>query len=182
MIDHISVRAQDFARLVEFYKTALAPIGYQVLMEFPNVAGMGADGKPDLWIMQSDKPVNPTHLAISGLRQQIEEFHAAALAAGGSDNGPPGLRADYHPHYYAAFVHDPEGNNIEVVCHFPDGVNPATLKPAAKPAAKAKKRVAKSAVKAKASAKAKKPAAKKPAAKKSAAKKPPAKAKGKKKR
>ncbi len=178
MIDHISVRAQDFARLVDFYKAALAPIGYSVLMEFPNVAGMGADGKPDLWIMQSDQPTNPTHLALGGLRSQIEQFHAAALAAGGSDNGAPGLRADYHPHYYAAYVHDPEGNNIEVVCHFPDGVDPATVKPAAKRAAKSKKpvakRVVKPAVKAKASAKSKKPAAKKPAAK--------AKAKGKKKR
>ena len=175
MIDHISVRAQDFAKLVDFYKAALAPVGYSVLMEFPNVAGMGADGKPDLWIMQTDKPVNPTHLALSGRRSQIEQFHAAALAAGGTDNGPPGLRADYHPHYYAAFVHDPEGNNIEVVCHFPDGVDPATVKPAAKAKKPAAKKLSAKA-KAKPAAKAKKPAAKagKPAAK--------AKAKGKKKR
>ena len=179
MIDHISVRAQDFAKIVDFYKAALAPIGYKVLMEFPNTAGMGADGKPDLWIMQSDKPINPTHLAISGLRPQIDEFYSAALSADGSDNGPPGLRADYHPNYYAAFVHDPEGNNIEVVCHFPDGIDPATVKPAAKKSsARSKKPAVKAKAKAMASSKARKPAAKKPAAKK-AAKKPAAKAKAK---
>ncbi len=136
MIDHISLRVQDFSRAVDFYKSALAPLGYRVLMEFPNVAGMGADGKADLWIMQSEQSASPTHIAINGERQQIQAFHSAALDSGGTDNGPPGLRLDYHPNYYAAFVLDPEGNNIEVVCHAPEGVMAAPRKPAAKKSAK----------------------------------------------
>lgn len=119
MIDHISVRVQDFPRLLSFYRAALAPIGYQVVMEFPDAAGLGEKGKPDLWLMKTDRPLNPTHLAISAARDSIEAFHAAALAAGGTDNGSPGLRLDYHPNYYAAYVLDPEGNNIEVVSHAP---------------------------------------------------------------
>ncbi len=132
MIDHISLRVQDFSRAVDFYKSALAPLGYRVLMEFPNVAGMGADGKADLWIMQSEQQPSPTHIAITGERRQIQAFHSAALTSGGTDNGPPGLRLDYHPNYYAAFVLDPEGNNIEVVCHAPEGVTAAPKKAAAK--------------------------------------------------
>ena len=181
MIDHIGVRAQDFDRIVDFYRAALAPIGYRVLMEFPNTAGLGADGKPDLWISQTDKPGNPTHVALLGQRSQIDQFHAAALAAGGTDNGPPGLRADYHPNYYAAFVLDPEGNNVEVVCHFPDGIDPATVK--TKSGTKTKKSTA--AKKPVAKAKASRPAAKKPVAKakgKKSTAKPAAKAKGKKRR
>lgn len=154
MIDHVSVRVQDFARLLAFYREALAPIGYGVLMEYPGAVGMGAQGKPDLWLMQTDKPVNPTHVALSSSRDRIDAFHAAGLAAGGSDNGSAGLRADYHPHYYAAFILDPEGNNIEVVCHAPPQAPKAkAVKKAARPAgkakAKAKKPVAKKAAKAK---------------------------------
>jgi catechol 2,3-dioxygenase-like lactoylglutathione lyase family enzyme len=161
MIDHVSVRVSDFGRLVAFYRDALAPIGYHVLMEYPGAVGLGADGKPDLWLMQTDKPLNPTHVALAaGSRSPIDAFYAASLAAGGTDNGPPGLRLDYHPTYYAAFVRDPEGNNIEVVCH----VDPAAK--AARPAVKAK---------GKATPK-KKAAARKPAPKKKAAK---AKGKGK---
>lgn len=176
MIDHISLRVQDFSRAVDFYKSALAPLGYKVLMEFPNVAGMGADGKADLWIMQSEQSPSPTHIAINGERSQIQAFHSAALDSGGTDNGPPGLRLDYHPNYYAAFVLDPEGNNIEVVCHAPDGVMAAPAKPRAKkPAAKSAKASAK-----KSAAPAKKVAAKKPA--KKAAKVAAKGSKGKKKR
>ncbi len=161
MIDHISLRVQDFSRAVDFYKSALAPLGYKVLMEFPNTAGMGADGKPDLWIMQSEQSPNPTHIALNGERPQIQAFHAAALESGGTDNGPPGLRLDYHPNYFAAFVLDPEGNNIEVVCHAPEGATAAPKSGAKKSAAKKSAKPA-----AKASAKgAKKPAAKKPAKK-----------------
>ena len=158
MIDHISLRVQDFSRAVDFYKSALAPLGYKILMEFPNVAGMGADGKADLWIMQSEQLPSPTHIAINGERPQIQAFHEAALTSGGTDNGPPGLRLDYHPNYYAAFVLDPEGNNIEVVCHSPEGAMAAPKKAAAKKSAAKKS--------AKASAKApKNVAAKKPAKK-----------------
>jgi catechol 2,3-dioxygenase-like lactoylglutathione lyase family enzyme len=173
MIDHISLRVQDFPRAIDFYKSALAPLGYKVLMEFPNVAGMGADGKADLWIMQSEQLPSPTHIAINGERTQIEAFHSAALESGGSDNGPPGLRLDYHPNYYAAFVLDPEGNNIEVVCHAPDGVIAAPKKSAAKkPAKKMAKASMKASAKAPKKVAAKKPAAKKPAKKAAKAAKP----------
>ena len=148
MIDHVSVRVQDFSRLLAFYREALAPIGYQVIMEYPGAVGLGADGKPDLWLMQTDKALNPTHLALASTRDRIDAFHAAGLAAGGSDNGPAGLRSDYHPHYYAAFILDPEGNNIEVVCHAPPQAPKAkaakatkkSARPAGKVKAKAKKK------------------------------------------
>jgi catechol 2,3-dioxygenase-like lactoylglutathione lyase family enzyme len=163
MIDHVSVRVQDFPKLVSFYREALAPLGYKVMMEFEGAAGLGST-MPDLWLMQTDKTLNPTHVALSGTREGIDAFHAAAIAAGGVDNGAPGLRADYHPHYYAAYVYDPEGNNIEVVCH----VDPTAVK------ASAAKKPARPAGKAKAKAKAKKPAAKKPSKKaaKTSSKKP----------
>jgi catechol 2,3-dioxygenase-like lactoylglutathione lyase family enzyme len=169
MIDHVSVRVEDFSRLLAFYRDALAPIGYRVLMEYPGAVGLGAEGKPDLWLMQTDKAINPTHLALASTRERIDAFHAAALAAGGTDNGPPGLRQDYHPSYYAAFIHDPEGNNIEVCCHEAPGAaktarvsakaKPAKKKPAARPKAKVKaaaKKVAKPAKAKPAKAKAKK--------------------------
>jgi catechol 2,3-dioxygenase-like lactoylglutathione lyase family enzyme len=157
MIDHVSVRVSDFSRLLAFYRDALAPIGYQVIMEYPGAVGLGADGKPDLWLMQTDQPVNPTHVALgTAARQPIDAFYAAGLAAGGTDNGAPGLRVDYHPTYYAAYVKDPEGNNIEVVCHAAPGA-PKAARPAGKGKAKAKKKAAakKPAGKAKTKAKAK---------------------------
>jgi len=149
MIDHISLRVQDFSRALDFYKAALAPLGYEVLMEFPNVVGMGAGGKPDLWIMQTEQTPNPTHIALNGGRAQIDAFHAAALQSGGNDNGGPGLRPDYHPNYYAAFVLDPEGNNIEVVCHDPEGATAAVegTKRASKAAKKTAKKTAKKSAK-----------------------------------
>jgi len=140
MIDHVSVRVQDFSRLLTFYREALAPIGYKVIMEYPGAVGLGADGKPDLWLMQTDQPLNPTHVALSsGAREPIDAFYSAGLAAGGSDNGPPGLRLDYHPNYYGAFVLDPEGNNIEVVCH----EAPAPARKAAPRASAARKKAPK---------------------------------------
>jgi catechol 2,3-dioxygenase-like lactoylglutathione lyase family enzyme len=154
MIDHVSVRVMDFPRLLAFYRAALEPIGYRVLMEYPGAVGLGADGKPDLWLMQTEQPLNPTHVALSSTRACIDAFHAAGLAAGGGDNGPAGPRPDYHPHYYAAFILDPEGNNIEVVSHGP----PQAPKPKAKATA-----TAKATAKAKAKATPKKKAAKKPA-------------------
>ena len=139
MLDHISLRVQDFPRAVEFYQAALAPIGYQVQMEFPGGAGLGEPGKPDLWIAQTDKALAPTHVAFRTGRAQVDAFHAAALAAGAADNGPPGVRADYHPNYYAAYVLDPEGNNIEVVCHDPPGARKTAPTRAASPRRPAKK-------------------------------------------
>ena len=166
MLDHISLRVQDHSRAVAFYRAALAPLGYRVLMEFQGAAGLGA-GMPDFWLMATEQPLNPTHVAFSADRATVDAFHAAALAAGGTDNGPPGLRADYHPHYYGAFVRDPEGNNVEVVCHADPDAKPAPVKTAArkaKPAAKAKAK-AKVAPKAKPKAKAKAKAKAKPKAK-----------------
>jgi catechol 2,3-dioxygenase-like lactoylglutathione lyase family enzyme len=177
MLDHISLRVQDHSRAVAFYRAALAPLGYRVLMEFQGAAGLGA-GMPDFWLMATEQPLNPTHLAFSADRATVDAFHAAALTAGGTDNGQPGLRADYHPHYYAAFVRDPEGNNVEVVCHADPEAKPAPVKaaarksarkvvktkPKAKAAPKAKvkpKAMANPKAKAKPKAKTKKPAAKK---------------------
>ena len=162
MIDHISLRVQDLSRAVEFYKAALEPLGYEVLKEFPGVTGLGAGGKPDLWIMETDETLNPTHIALNGGRSHIHAFHAAALAAGGSDNGPPGLRVDFHPDYYAAFILDPEGNNIEVVCHYPDNIGEHAGRASAK---KSAKKSSKGATKKRAAKKSAVMAAKKPARK-----------------
>jgi catechol 2,3-dioxygenase-like lactoylglutathione lyase family enzyme len=141
MLDHLSLRVQDFPRAVAFYKAALAPIGYQVVMEVPGAdyAGLGERGKPDLWLSGTDRAVLPTHIAFRSDRASVDAFHAAALAAGGTDNGGPGLRADYHPNYYAAFVLDPEGNNIEVVCHEPPGMRKPVPARAASPRRSPKK-------------------------------------------
>jgi catechol 2,3-dioxygenase-like lactoylglutathione lyase family enzyme len=164
MIDHISLRVQDLAKALDFYKAALAPLGYQVLMEFPGVVGLGAGEKADLWIMETDEPTNPTHIAIGGERTHVHAFHEAAQAAGGTDNGPPGLRPDYHPNYYAGFILDPEGNNIEVVSHDPEGTESA---PASKPPRQApKKAAAQAAVKRQPKAPVKRPPLKKAPVKK----------------
>jgi len=141
MLDHVSLQVEDLPRALAFYKAALAPIGYTVAMEFPNAAGLGEGGKLDLWIAVTDKPLRPLHLAFRSNRQRVDAFHAAALQAGGTDNGPPGVRTDYHPHYYAAFVFDPEGNNIEVVCHDPPAAQkqPPARAAARRPAKKVRK-------------------------------------------
>jgi catechol 2,3-dioxygenase-like lactoylglutathione lyase family enzyme len=120
MIDHIGVRVSDYARSKKFYERALKPLGYAVIMEFEDsVAGLGANRTPDLWIAQQ-APLGPVHVAIQTAdRAAVDAFHAAAIAAGGRDNGAPGLRPDYHPNYYGAFVLDPDGNNVEAVCHKP---------------------------------------------------------------
>jgi len=118
MIDHVGVKVTDYARSKRFFAQALAPLRYALMMEFGEVAGFGADDKPDFWI--SAGTPNATHVAISAPdRATVAAFHAAALAAGGRDNGAPGLRTEYHPNYYGAFVLDPDGNNVEAVCHLP---------------------------------------------------------------
>ena len=119
MIDHISIGVRDIAAAKKFYAQALAPLGYTVMMEFPEGTGLGAEGKPDLWLVQRD-PGAGNHVAfVCRDRQTVDAFHEAALAAGGTDNGAPGIRDDYHEHYYGAFVFDPDGHNIEAVCHKP---------------------------------------------------------------
>ncbi len=128
MIDHTGVTVGDFAACKTFYTTALAAIGYEKLLEFgpevtgtTAVAGYGEPPKPDFWIA-AGAPNRPViHVAFRvAMRSQVRAFHAAALAAGGTCNGPPGLRAHYHPNYYGAFVHDLDGHNIEAVCHDPE--------------------------------------------------------------
>lgn len=119
MIDHIGFTVSNIQTSKAFYLAALAPIGYELIMEGEGFAGLGANGKPDLWIQQGTAGA-PLHLAFhTRSRQLVDAFHAAAIAAGGKDNGGPGVRAHYHPSYYGAFVHDPDGNNLEVVCHDP---------------------------------------------------------------
>ncbi|HET6361600.1 MAG TPA: VOC family protein [Gemmatimonadota bacterium] len=121
MIDHVSVKTSNQPASRRFYEKALAPLGYEVLMEFEDgqVIGMGIGGKPDFWF-SSGEAAGPIHVAFSAPdRATVDAFHAAALAAGGKDNGAPGLRAEYHAGYYGAFVFDPDGNNVEAVFHDP---------------------------------------------------------------
>ena len=120
MIDHIGLSVSDYAGSRKFYESALAPLGYSLIMEFGgNAAGFGADGKPDFWISEGEG--KPIHVAIASPdRKTVDAFHKAALAAGAKDNGGPGLRPEYHPTYYGAFVLDPDGNNLEAVCHAPE--------------------------------------------------------------
>ncbi len=128
MIDHVGFAISDYERGKEFYARALAPLGYTLIMEVDGAvnpsgypaAGFGKGGKPDFWIGGEGRLEKPLHVAIvADTRAQVDAFHAAALAAGARDNGAPGIRAHYHPDYYAAFVLDADGHNIEAVCHEP---------------------------------------------------------------
>jgi len=121
MIDHVSANVDDFESAKAFYVEALAPLGYSLQMEFGGAAaGFGAGGGvPPFWI-SSREGRGATHVAFAAPdRATVDAFYSAALAAGASDNGAPGLRPELHENYYAAFVHDASGNNIEVVCHLP---------------------------------------------------------------
>jgi catechol 2,3-dioxygenase-like lactoylglutathione lyase family enzyme len=117
MIDHVKLHVADAARSRAFYELALAPLGYRVVMEpVPGVVGMGTRF-PDFWFAESDA-ATVAHVAFRAEdRAAVDAFHAAALAAGGTDNGAPGLRERYHPGYYGAFALDPDGNNVEAVHH-----------------------------------------------------------------
>lgn len=120
MLDHVILNVSDIAAARAFYDAALAPLGLGVVMEFGTGCGYGAAGKPEFWVAGRDAPSAPVHVAFTAPdRATVEAFHAAALAAGGRDNGAPGLREHYHPTYYAAFALDPDGNNIEAVTHGP---------------------------------------------------------------
>jgi catechol 2,3-dioxygenase-like lactoylglutathione lyase family enzyme len=123
MIDHLTVRVRDYERSKGFFAKALAPLGYTVMMEFEGFAGLGAEGKADLWIAKFEKRPHdqPLHIAFRAPdRKAVRAFYEAAIAAGAKDNGKPGTRKEYHPNYYGAFVLDPDGNNIEVCCHNPE--------------------------------------------------------------
>jgi catechol 2,3-dioxygenase-like lactoylglutathione lyase family enzyme len=121
VIDHVAYGVRDFPACKAFYEQALRPLGYELIMEYEGVAGFGANGKPDLWIHANRPPAGSLHVAIASPdRATVRAFHAAGLAAGGTDNGAPGPRPQYHATYYGAFVLDPDGNNIEAVCHRPE--------------------------------------------------------------
>jgi catechol 2,3-dioxygenase-like lactoylglutathione lyase family enzyme len=125
MIDHTGVSVSDFDRSKTFYQRALAPIGYALLADFPaavtghtDVAGFGEAPKPDFWVNKGSANRPASHIAFRvATRKNVDAFYEAAIAAGGVDNGPPGLRPHYHANYYGAFVLDPDGHNIEAVCH-----------------------------------------------------------------
>jgi catechol 2,3-dioxygenase-like lactoylglutathione lyase family enzyme len=121
MLDHVGIGVSDYARSKAFYEQALAPLGVTLLMEpVPHVGGFGA-GRPFFWL---DTRTGAAQAAVHVVfavedRGMVDAFHAAALAAGGTDNGGPGVREIYHPHYYGAYVLDPDGHNVEAVCHRP---------------------------------------------------------------
>jgi catechol 2,3-dioxygenase-like lactoylglutathione lyase family enzyme len=122
MIDHIGFPVSDYAKSKAFYEKALAPLGYKMIMEAPGAVacGFGKDGKPDFWLGADGAMKGTVHVAIAvESRAIVDAFHQAALATGGKDNGAPGIRAHYHQNYYGAFVLDPDGHNIEAVCHKP---------------------------------------------------------------
>jgi catechol 2,3-dioxygenase-like lactoylglutathione lyase family enzyme len=126
MIDHVGFPVSDFARSKAFYERALAPLGYTLIREVQQgtndapAAGFGAGGKPDFWIGGEGALNKPVHIAIAAKdRAAVDAFYKAAMAAGAKDNGAPGIRAHYHPNYYGAFVLDPDGHNVEAVCHAP---------------------------------------------------------------
>ncbi len=117
MIDHIVVNVRDIKASRRFYDQALAPLGYRLIKEFPGGIGYGLGAKADYWMMQREPASTEVHVAFHcGTRSLVDAFHAAAVRAGGRDNGAPGLRTRYHADYYGAFVLDPDGNNIEAVC------------------------------------------------------------------
>ncbi|MDY0872240.1 VOC family protein [Dongia rigui] len=121
MFDHVVFGVRDFAASKAFYLNALAPLGLKIVQENALGVEMSADGKSSLCLFQTAEKPAHLHLAfVAETRDQVNDFHRAALTAGGTDNGAPGLRPLYHAHYYAAFVLDPDGHNIEVVCHHPD--------------------------------------------------------------
>jgi catechol 2,3-dioxygenase-like lactoylglutathione lyase family enzyme len=127
MLDHIDIKVADYARTKAFYEEVMSSLGAHLVMEFGpevtggvRVAGLGRE-KPDFWISEGGPTSPRVHVAFAAdSRAMVDAFHAAALAAGGRDNGAPGLRPEYHENYYGAFALDPDGHNVEAVCHRPE--------------------------------------------------------------
>jgi catechol 2,3-dioxygenase-like lactoylglutathione lyase family enzyme len=122
VLDHMGFAVRDYARSKAFYEQALAPLGLTLLMEpMGEAAGFGEHGKPSFWIEARGRPVEGRlHVAfVAESRDTVDAFYQAALKAGGTDNGAPGVRQIYHPNYYGGYVLDPDGNNVEAVCHEP---------------------------------------------------------------
>jgi catechol 2,3-dioxygenase-like lactoylglutathione lyase family enzyme len=116
-IDHAAVNVSDLERSKAFYGQALEPLGYSLMFEVGEFLGFGDGQMPSFGVVRRDPP-GGGHVAFAAAdRATVDEFHAAATAAGGTDNGAPGVREHYHPTYYAAYVRDPDGNNVEAVCH-----------------------------------------------------------------
>ncbi len=121
IIDHVGLRVSDFERARDFYREALATLGIELLADFAHGrdrhAGFGTD-RPTFWISSGTRKQGDSHVAFTAAsRAEVEAFWSVAKSMGGTDNGAPGIRAQYHPNYYGAFVLDPDGNNIEAVCH-----------------------------------------------------------------
>jgi catechol 2,3-dioxygenase-like lactoylglutathione lyase family enzyme len=124
VLDHVSLKVSDIERSVTFYREALGTLGIGVLMDFEyggtRHVGFGRD-KPDFWIANGRQTPGETHVAFKAAsRAEVQAFYSVGISVGGRDNGPPGIRAHYHPDYYGAFVLDPDGNNVEAVCHKPE--------------------------------------------------------------
>jgi catechol 2,3-dioxygenase-like lactoylglutathione lyase family enzyme len=121
IIDHIGLTVGDYEVSKQFFCRALEPLGIELIMEVEGSAGLGKGGKPEFWFGAGGEKQSPLHIAfIADNRDQVRAFYVAALAAGGTDNGPPGIRSIYHPDYFAAFVLGPDGHNVEAVCHRPE--------------------------------------------------------------
>ena len=129
MIDHVGFAVADAERSRSFYERALAPLGITLIMTVPGekteaggtAHGFGTEGKPYFWVGDNERVGEGTHIAFEArTRAEVDAFYQAALSAGGRDNGAPGIRAHYHPNYYGAFVYDPDGINVEAVCHRPE--------------------------------------------------------------
>jgi len=122
MFDHVGLNVRDYATSRAFYEKALAPVGYRVVMAFDQwkAAGFGTDDKPEFWLSEREPYGTGTHVAFAcANRAEVDAVYEAAMAAGGRDNGTPGVREHYHANYYSAFILDPDGNNFEAVCHKP---------------------------------------------------------------
>ena len=121
ILDHIGLSVSDCERSKAFFSKALAPLGISLVMETHGWVGFGRAGVPQFWFGEGGEAHKPMHIAFAAEnRAQVRAFYEAALEAGGQDNGPPGIRAIYHPHYYGAFVIGPDGHNVEAVCHRPE--------------------------------------------------------------
>jgi catechol 2,3-dioxygenase-like lactoylglutathione lyase family enzyme len=132
MIDHLSIYARDFAVARSFYEAVFAALGHSIQAEFETeddaefpgrrVCGFGSDETATFWIIETRKQVSGRHIAFTATdHRAVDKFHRVALQSGGRDNGAPGFRPEYHSDYYASFIIDPDGNDIEAVCHHAGG-------------------------------------------------------------
>jgi catechol 2,3-dioxygenase-like lactoylglutathione lyase family enzyme len=118
IIDHIGIGISDYDRSKQFYSTVLSPLNIALVVEVDGWAGFGGNGKAEFWFGPDDKIQSPMHIAfLADSTEEVAKFYEAAIAAGAKDNGRPGIREEYHANYYGAFVIDPDGHNIEAVCH-----------------------------------------------------------------